>query len=181
MFARLGNKVLLIDADLRRPNCHQALEVPGRVGLANYLSGQDDLRAAIKPTAIANLSVLICGAVPRHPTELVGSRRMREALALLKERFDFVLIDSPPVMPVSDAVILASIADGIVFVVEGEKTPKHLVRAAIDQLRHFQARILGIVLNRIDIRGADYREYYQYCNPEFYQTAGAPTLRMPAP
>jgi succinoglycan biosynthesis transport protein ExoP len=175
MFAQLGNKVLLIDADLHRPSCHKILKVPGFGGLADYLAGQGELQRAIKPTSIANLSVLVCGSVPPCPTELICSRIMRDTLAFLKDRYDFLFIDSTPVMPVTDAVVLSSLADGLIFVVEGQTTPKHLVKTAIGNLGNNQAKILGIVLNRVDIRGADYREYYQYCNPEFYHSSGTPT------
>jgi succinoglycan biosynthesis transport protein ExoP len=170
MFAQLGNKVLLIDADLHRPSCHKVLKVPGIGGLADYLAGQGELNKVIKPTSIANLSVLICGSIPSCPTELICSRLMRETLAYLREYYDFLLIDSTPVMPVTDAVVLSSLVDGIIFVAEGQKTPKHLVRTAIAHLGDNQEKILGIVLNRVDIRGADYQEYYQYCNPEFYHS-----------
>jgi capsular exopolysaccharide synthesis family protein len=172
MFAQLGNNVLLIDADLHRPSCHKALKVPGATGLADYLAGQENLDKAIKPTSVPNLSVLICGSVPPSPTELIGSKKMRETLAALKERYDFLLIDSPPVMPVSDAVVLSSLADAMVFVVEGQKTPKHLARTAIAQLGNNQSKILGIVLNRVDIRGPDYRDFNQYYNPETYHPSG---------
>jgi Mrp family chromosome partitioning ATPase len=100
---------------------------------------------------------------------------MRETLALLKERYDFLLIDSPPVMPVSDAVVLSSLADALVFVVEGQKTPKPLVRSALAQLGSSQAKILGIVLNRVDIRGPDYQDFNKYYNPEAYHTSGTAT------
>ena len=175
MFAQQGNKVLLIDADLHRPSCHKALKIPGITGLADYLAGQEELHRAIKQTSIANLSVLNCGSVPPSPTELIGSRKMHETVAFLKDDYDFLFIDSPPVMPVSDAVVLSSLADGMIFVVEGQKTPKHLVRTAIAHLGNNQAKILGVVLNRVDIRGPEYREYYQYYNPEFYFPSGTST------
>jgi capsular exopolysaccharide synthesis family protein len=175
MFAQLGNKVLLIDADLHRPSCHKALKVPGATGLADYLARQGDLNEAIRSTSMANLSVLICGSVPPSPTELIGSKKMRETLDLLKDRYDFLLIDSPPVMPVSDAVVLSSLVESVVFVVEGQKTPKQLVRTAIAQLGNSQAKILGIVLNRVDIRGPDYRDFNKYYNPEAYHPTGTAT------
>jgi capsular exopolysaccharide synthesis family protein len=124
---------------------------------------------------MANLSVLICGSVPPSPTELIGSKKMRETLDLLKDRYDFLLIDSPPVMPVSDAVVLSSLVESVVFVVEGQKTPKQLVRTAIAQLGNSQAKILGIVLNRVDIRGPDYRDFNKYYNPEAYHPTGTAT------
>jgi capsular exopolysaccharide synthesis family protein len=175
MFAQLGNKVLLIDADLHRPHCHKVLKVPGLGGLADYLAGQGELHRAIKPTSIENLSVLVSGSVPPRPTELICSRIMRETLSFLKDRYDFLFIDSTPVMPVTDAVVLSSLVDGMIFVVEGQKTPKHLVKTAIGSLGSNQEKILGIVLNRVDIRGTDYREYYQYSNPEFYHSSRTPT------
>jgi capsular exopolysaccharide synthesis family protein len=175
MFAQLGNKVLLIDADLHRPACHKVLKVPAFGGLADYLAGQGELQRAIKPTAIANLSVLVSGSIPPRPTELICSRIMREILEFLKNRYDFIFIDTTPVMPVTDAVVLSSLVDGMIFVVEGQKTPKHLVKTAIGHLGNNQAKILGIVLNRVDIRDSYYREYYQYCNPEFYHSSGTPT------
>jgi len=168
MFAQLGNQVLLIDADLRRPTCHKALRVQSAAGLVDYLAGQEELEKAIKATSIPNLSVLNGGSIPPSPTELIGSRKMQYTLALLKDRYDFILIDSPPVMPVSDAVILSTMADAMIFVVRGQKTPKHVVREAISQLGNNRAKILGIVLNRVDVRSAEYKDYYQYYNPEFY-------------
>jgi capsular exopolysaccharide synthesis family protein len=168
MFAQLGNRVLLIDADLRRPTCHKALRVQSAAGLVDYLAGQEELDKAIKPTSIPNLAVLNGGSIPPSPTELIGSKKMYETLALLKDRYDFILIDSPPVMPVSDAVVLSTMADAMIFVVRGQKTPKHVVREAISQLGNNRAKILGVVLNRVDVRSAEYRDYYQYYNPEFY-------------
>ena len=173
--AHQGSTVLLIDADLHRPSCHKALKIPGAQGLADYLAGQLDLHRAIKPTSVANLSVMNCGSIPPSPTELIGSKKMRETLDRLKENYDFLVIDSPPVMPVSDAVVLSSLADGMIFVVEAQRTPKHLVRTAIAQLGSNQSKILGIVLNRVDIRGPEYREYYHYYNPQFYQASGTST------
>ncbi len=170
MFAQTGLQVLVIDADLRRPSCHKALKVRGGRGLTDFLAGQEELEKTIKPTSIPNLFVLNCGSAPPNPTELVGSKKMHETLALLKDRYDFILIDSPPVMPVSDAVILSTMVEGVVLVVKGQETPKHLVKAAVSQLGNGQGKILGVVLNRVDIRGADYTDYYQYYYPQSYYT-----------
>ena len=103
MLAQMDLQVLLIDADLRRPSCHKALKMRRGRGLTDFLAGQESLDNVIKPTPISNLFVLNCGSTPPNPTELVGSRRMHETLAALKDHYDFILIDSPPVMPVSDA------------------------------------------------------------------------------
>ena len=168
MFARLGNRVLLMDADLRRPTCHKALKVQGATGLADYLAGQEELDKVIKLTSIPNLWILNGGSVPPSPTELIGSKKMQDTLALLKESYDFIFIDSPPIMPVSDAVVLSTLTDGMIFVVRGQNTPKHIVREAISQLGNNRSKILGVVLNRVDVRSAEYRDYYRYYNPEFY-------------
>jgi capsular exopolysaccharide synthesis family protein len=167
MFAQTGLRVLVIDADLRRPSCHKALKVRNGPGLTDFLTGQVELEKMIKPTSIANLFVLNCGSTPPNPTELVGSKKMHDTLADLKNRYDFILIDSPPVMPVSDAVVLSTMVEGVVLVVRAQETRKDLVKAAVSQLGNGQGKILGVVLNRVDIRSADYTGY-QYYYPHFY-------------
>jgi capsular exopolysaccharide synthesis family protein len=172
MLAQMELKVLLIDADLRRPSCHKALKMRGGRGLTDFLAGQEELENVIKPTSISNLFVLNCGSSPPNPTELVGSRRMNETLAALRDRYDFILIDSPPVMPVSDAVVLSRIVDGVVLVVRGDETKRHIAKAAVSQLGNGHGKILGVVLNRVDIRSAEYKDYYKYYSPDsFYSSA----------
>jgi len=171
MFAQLGYNCLVIDADLRRPSCHRALRVSNDRGLTDFLVGQEALANVIKPTPIANLSVLNCGAVAPNPTELIASKKMRDALDNLKERFDFVLVDSPPVMPVSDAIVLSTMVDGVVYVVRGQETPKNTVKAAISQLKNdHQAKILGVLLNRVDVRAAEYDDYYVHDGDDYYSS-----------
>ena len=96
---------------------------------------------------------------------------MNETLAALKDRYDFILIDSPPVMPVSDAVILSTMVDGVVLVVRSENTKKHIVKTAVAQLGNGSGKILGVVLNRVDIRGAEYKDYYKHYNPDYYYSS----------
>jgi capsular exopolysaccharide synthesis family protein len=171
MFAVLGNRVLLMDADLRRPTCHKVLKIPSARGLVDYLAGHEHLDNAIKPTSIPNLSILNGGSIPSSPTELIGSIKMQDTLALLKDRYDFIFIDCPPVLPVSDAVVLSTLADGLILVVRGQKTPKQVVREAVAQLGNTRAKILGVVLNRVDIRKAEYKHYYRYYHAEYYSSA----------
>src|SRR5215470_216717 len=109
MFAQLGHRVLIIDADLRRPACHKALRVQNDRGLTEYLTGQEELANVIKSTSVPNLYILGCGSIPPNPTEMIGSGKMRDMLALLRDDYDFILVDSPPVIPVSDAAVLSSI------------------------------------------------------------------------
>jgi capsular exopolysaccharide synthesis family protein len=128
------------------------------------------LSDVIKPTMIENLSVLNCGSTAPNPTELIASKKMSVALDNLRERYDFVFVDSPPVMPVSDAVILATMVDGVVFVVRGQETPKHLVKTALSQLKTDQTKVLGVLLNRVDLRRAEYAHYYHYYGGEYYSS-----------
>lgn len=162
MFARMGSRVLVVDADLRQPNCLKVLHVHSKLGLSDYLANLAGLEEIIKPTSIANLSVLGPGTLPPRPTELIGSAKMADTLALLKESYDFVFIDSPPVLPVSDPLVLSPLADGLIFVVHGQKTPAPIVREAMNQLNQHQSKIIGVVLNRVDMRSAEYRHYYHY-------------------
>jgi capsular exopolysaccharide synthesis family protein len=162
MFARMGSRVLVLDADLRQPSCLRALRVQSAWGLSDYLVGLTGLDKVISSTPIPNLSVLGAGSVPPSPTELIGSKKMADTLELLKQQYDFIFIDSPPVMPVSDSVVLSTMVDGLVFVVRGQNTPKPIVKDALAQLSHKSSKILGMVLNRVDMKSPDYQHYYHY-------------------
>jgi capsular exopolysaccharide synthesis family protein len=168
MFAHLGYRCLVIDADLRRPSCHRALRVENERGLADLLVGQEDFEGTIQSTSIANLSVLSCGPIVPNPAELVGSQKMRQTLAELRDRYDFILIDSPPVMPVSDAIVLSTMVDGVVYVVRAQETPKYVVQTALDQLRTEHTKVLGVLLNRVDLRSAEYKDYNKYYGSDYY-------------
>jgi len=170
MFAQLGYNCLVVDADLRRPSCHRALRVPNERGLTDFLVGQETLEHVIQPTSVANLSVLNSGSMAPNPTELIASKKMREALDDLKDRYDFIFVDSPPVMPVSDSIILSTMVDGVIFVVRGQETPKHLVKSSIAQLKNKQSKMLGVLLNRVDLRSAEYKDYYQYYGEDYYSS-----------
>jgi len=172
MFALMGSRVLVVDADLRQPSCLKALRVESDRGLADYLANLSPLDQVIQPTSIPNLSVLGAGSLPPSPTELLGSKKMSETLAYLKQRYDYVFIDSPPVIPVSDAVVLSTIVDGLIFVVRGQMTPKPIVREALAQLGNRQSKILGLVLNRVNMKSGEYRNYYHYYNSgDYFPTA----------
>jgi capsular exopolysaccharide synthesis family protein len=162
MFARMGSRVLVVDADLRQPNCLKALRVKSDRGLADYLANLAPLDQVIQPTSIRNLSVLGAGSMPPSPTELLGSKKMAETLEYLKQRYDYVFIDSPPVLPVSDAVVLSTIVDSLIFVVQGQATPGPIVKAALAQLGARQSKFLGLVLNRVDMKSSEYRNYSHY-------------------
>ncbi|HYY16643.1 MAG TPA: capsular biosynthesis protein, partial [Gammaproteobacteria bacterium] len=101
------------------------------------------------------------GSLPPNPAELVGSIKMQETVASLREQYDYILIDSPPVMQVSDAALLATIVDGVVLVVHSQETPKYVVRDAHARLSYARAKILGVMLNRVNLRSGDYAYYYR--------------------
>ncbi len=160
--AQSGARVLIVDADMRRPRCHRVLGMENGHGLSTLLTGQGDLRDAVKPTSIENLFFVASGPVPPDPAELVGSVKMRETLDLLREGFDYVLIDSPPVLPVTDGVLLATMVEGVVLVARGQQTPKDVVRKARERLDYARANILGVVLNNVNVNSGDYHYHNRY-------------------
>jgi len=168
MLSQLGASVLLIDADMRRPRCHRVLDLDNNLGLTEVLTGVRDLHDLIRPTAVPNLFILSSGSVPPNATELVGSPKMHQVVTQLQEIYDYIVIDSPPVMPVSDALLLSTIVDGVLLVTNASRTPKQQVRAARARLEYARAKIFGTVLNRIRIHHSEYQYYYHqgYYTPE---------------
>lgn len=159
-FAQTGGRVLLVDADLRKPRCHEVLGLENGAGLSDVLTGQARHEDAIRPTE-AGLFFLSAGSSCPNPAALLGSAAMRDLLAGLCEAYDHVLLDSPPVMPVSDPATLATLVDGV-LVVAGAATPKRVVRRACAQLMQVGATIFGVALNRVDTAGPDYHYYNPY-------------------
>jgi succinoglycan biosynthesis transport protein ExoP len=161
MLAQLGPSVL-IDADLRRSRCHQVLAIDNLAGLTETLTGSRKWPEVIRPTEIDNLDFLSAGSAPPNPTELLGSPKMAEILAAMGERYSYIVIDSSPVLPVSDALLLASLVDGVVVVVNGVATPRQQVKTACARLEYARGKILGVVLNRIHLQSPDYYYYYHH-------------------
>jgi capsular exopolysaccharide synthesis family protein len=160
--ADAGSRVILLDVDLRRPGCHHVLGIDNECGLSSFLAGQAELDAVVHALDAPRLDFVPAGPTPPNPAELVGSARMREALERLQEEYDFVILDSPPVLPVTDASVLAREADGVVLVVKGHDTPRELVRRARDQLQQAGARLLGVVVNNVDLGWGDLYLYNRY-------------------
>lgn len=160
--AEAGSRVLLIDVDLRRPSCHRVLGITNDRGLSTFLSGQADMASLIRPLHGDRLFFVPAGPTPPNPAELVGSARMRDALEELRDDYDFVILDSPPVLPVTDAVVLGREADGAVLVVKGHDTPRELLRRARDQLLQANVHLLGAVVNNVDLRWGDQYFYGRY-------------------
>jgi protein-tyrosine kinase len=167
--AQADRAVLLIDTDLRRPVINTLFRQPATPGLSSYLAGDALLEAVIQKTAVPNLSIIASGPTPPNPAELVGSRRMRELLDAASERFDMILLDSPPLLAVSDAGALVPMVDGVLLVVGSGVTARLALRRAKEAIQAVQGRIVGAVLNRFDASAQGYSRHY-YDRYENYYT-----------
>ena len=163
VLAQREARVLLIDADLRRPNIHHRFGLSGKVGLSTLLSGVSTLEDTVQRVAEApNLDVLASGPVPPFPTEMLGSAAMSALLDRVKHLYSHIVIDSPPILSVTDGVVLARQSDAVVLVVRHGKSSKHVVRRARDLLIRSGAPITGLVLNAVDMNSPEYYGYYGY-------------------
>jgi capsular exopolysaccharide synthesis family protein len=163
--AQLGDKTLLVDADLRKPGINRALSlVDGKhAGLSSYLAGVSSLDLITVPhPAITNLAAIPTGPIPPNPADLLSSRRLTELIAELRTRYKFVVIDSPPIMAATDAVILSVLVDGVLLVVRSGETPKEAFTRTRDLLAGVKCRMLGVVLNAVDASSPDYYYSYRY-------------------
>jgi capsular exopolysaccharide synthesis family protein len=155
VFAQTGVRVLVIDADLRRPACHRVLGIDNGFGLTEVLTGRRAPEEVIHPTMIKHLFLLNAGSSPPDTAELLGSKKMQEILASLQEHYDYILIDSPSLKPLSDTMLLSSMVDGVVLVVNSQGTSKYVVKEARARLSYARAKILGVILNRVDLPSGD--------------------------
>jgi len=163
--ASLGNRVVIVDCDMRRPACHRSTGVENKPGFVQCLTGHVDLLEAILPVpGVTNLSVIPCGPIPPNPAEVLSSPMAGELLRKLRADFEYVLVDSPPLLSVSDSRILATMTDAVVLVARAYSTPYEAVRRAKSLLYGAGARILGVALNDVDLRkdGYAYNYYYRY-------------------
>jgi succinoglycan biosynthesis transport protein ExoP len=168
VLAQQGSRVLIIDADLRRPTIHKHLRVPVVGGLSRVLTGTADIDKAIVPwPKLPQLHVLPAGPHPPHPAELLSSQAMRDLLEQLKERYDHILIDTPPVLSVTDAVLLSVQVDSVLLVLRSGRTTKMALRRACDLLFQVSARLTGVIVNGVDLRSPDYY-YYYYSGSKYY-------------
>jgi succinoglycan biosynthesis transport protein ExoP len=168
--SQTGARVLIIEADLRRPRIHRIFQQENGVGLSNFLSGNAELDSIIKSTEIPNLSYIASGPLPPNPSELLGSSIFKSMIESLDEQFDHIVFDAPPILGFADSVILATSVDGTILVVQGGKTPKETLQRTKDVLSQVNARILGVVINRVNIRrsGYDGYGYYYYRYHSYY-------------
>jgi succinoglycan biosynthesis transport protein ExoP len=156
--AQLGCRILIVDADLRSSGLRSLANTEKSVGLSHVLSGQADVMSIIRPyRGAANLSVLPSGDLPAYPSELLGAKRFRDVLKNLREKFDFVFIDSPPLLLVTDALLVAMQVDGVILVLRAGSTTRPALRSALRLLHRVHAPLLGSVLNRVNRKSAEYR------------------------
>ena len=165
--SQLGASVLLIDCDLRKPSAHKLLGVNQHTGLSTYLSQGANLDELIAPTEVENLHLLPCGQIPPNPAELLSSKRMKEMLKTLGEQFDHIVIDSPPITNVTDPIILATMVDGVILVVQAGKSSREDVGRSCQELASVGAKTLGALLNHVDLRRDGKDGYFRY----YYSTA----------
>jgi succinoglycan biosynthesis transport protein ExoP len=163
--AQLGGSVILVDADLRRPQIHKLFfDANQPCGLSTFLAGLAELDDVIQASPVPNLSLLSSGMLPPNSAELVSSEKMSALLDQLAERFDHIIIDSPPVSDVTDPVILSRLVDGVILVVQSGKSERDVVRHARQELHRVGAKMMGVVLNKVNLRRDGYNYYYRYGN-----------------
>ncbi len=163
VLAQKGIRVLLIDADLRRPSIHKTLGMGPRSGLSNVLTGSATLQQAItRSPVLPSLSVLPAGTPPPNPAELLASSNMRDMLEELRGQYDHIVVDTPPTLSVTDAVVLSPRADAIVLVIRSGQTTKQALRRSRDILMQVNAKVSGVLLNAVDLSSPDYYYYYEY-------------------
>ncbi len=167
-----GTRTIIVDADLRRPVGHRIFNVEKNRGLTNVLVGNLKLEDAVQPTAIQNLDILTSGILPPNPAELLGSERMRQLLEMLKSKYDTVLLDTPPLIAVTDAAVLSKEVDGVLLVVSSGRTHRAALSRGSDLLRNVNANILGVVLNGVS-RENTYGSYYYYYHNYYYYYSDA--------
>ena len=158
--SQTGARVLIIDGDMRKPRIHKVFDNGNGIGLSNFLSGNAKLWSVIRKTEIQNLYYIPAGSVPPNPAELIASNLFREMMQALGERFDHIVVDCPPVIGFADSVILSSMVDGVILVVLSGKTPRMALQRAKDALLQVNAKILGVVINRVNIHHSEYSDYY---------------------
>jgi succinoglycan biosynthesis transport protein ExoP len=171
VFALNGARVLLLDSDLRRPSVHLRFRISNKVGLTSVLTGKVSLQDAITSVpSVPTLHILPAGPIAPMPAELLGSLQMQRLVEGLRADYDFILIDTPPVLTVTDAAVLVSISDGVVLVLRYGQASRNVVARASEILLRSGAHLLGVVLNAVDLQSSDYAEYYGRAYNDYYQS-----------
>lgn len=182
-FAQMGSRVLLIDADLRRPKVHKVLGIDNRTGITNFLAIHDNYQKYINKCPVENLDILTSGAIPPNPSELLNSNAMKQFIQKTKEDYDIIFIDSPPIGTVTDAAILSTIVDGTILVAASGVVERDALVRAKELLSKVKANIIGVVLNKLDknAQGNYYYYYYYYYGENNETQSGRKTKRRRKP
>ena len=164
VLTQAGKSVLLIDCDMRNPTVHKNFNLSNKIGLSSCISMGTAVADAVQATGIEGLDALTAGVIPPNPSELLGSEQMKNLLQRAKEQYDYVLIDTPPVMPVTDALIVSRFVDGMILVIASAEVKVEMAREVKNQLVNAGANILGVVLNKVrsEHHGYGYGYYYYY-------------------
>ena len=160
--AQVGQRVLLVDSDLRSPSLHRLFGRRHDPGLVSYLTGREDWHSLVRSSGITGLDLVTCGPVPPNPSELLSSPRMTQLIKLAKERYDFIILDSAPMLALADSRILAPMVSGVLLVVKSGTVPREQVLHAQKGILSAGANLLGVVLNRVDLATHGYYDYRSY-------------------
>jgi len=176
--AASGERVMILDCDLRRPTIHQRLNIGRDRGITNYIlsSDGDDWRNYIKATDLPNLHAITCGPIPPNPADVFGHERFLSLLKELRREYDWVFIDSPPVVSLADSTILASLSDSVAFVIKHNQNDKDLIKRCVTNVRRVNANVIGAVLNNVDLERSHYKDYY-YVGYYYYGESGTKKSR----
>ncbi|MCK5214495.1 MAG: polysaccharide biosynthesis tyrosine autokinase [Candidatus Omnitrophica bacterium] len=160
--AQNNKKVLLVDADMRKPYLHRVYKADNKKGLSTYLSGQTSFEKIVHETHIENLSFIGCGPFPPDPSELLASKKMEEFITYAKGKFDYIFFDTPPIMVVTDAVVLSKIVDGTIIVMESGRSSRKIIPMLRQKLNNSKARVIGFIINKIKSQNGEYEHFYEY-------------------
>ncbi|UOR14056.1 CpsD/CapB family tyrosine-protein kinase [Halobacillus amylolyticus] len=160
VFAQQGKRVLLVDGDLRKPTVHHSFRLNNTKGLSNFLVGRQTLKETTQITAVDNLDVLPSGPIPPNPSELLGSKAMHKLMMEARQHYDLIILDTPPVLAVSDSQVLAREVDGVMLVVRSGQTEFQAAERAKELLEQSKANLLGVVLNDREKKNSNYYYYY---------------------
>jgi capsular exopolysaccharide synthesis family protein len=168
-FSQLEKRILIIDADLRKPRLHRLFKIKNVGGLSGYLTGRVSIKDVIQETSHENIWIISSGPIPPNPAELLNSERMKELLNDMKEKFDVVLLDTPPILAVVDALIVSSLSDSMVFIIKAGKTARLPFLRAVEELKQAKTKIIGVVFNEVKIKEREsYSPYYHYYRYNYY-------------
>lgn len=181
--AQTGASVVIIDADMRRPRLRSIFSLSERAGLSSILSSEmseAEVLAVVTPDPTTGLNLLTAGPIPPNPAELLGSEQMRRLLTILQSKFTHVVVDSPPINSFTDGVLIATMVDGVLLVVHGGKSSRHVVKRSRQLLHDVGAKIFGVVLNNVNLQSHDYYYYQRYYGSSYYRSDGEEEMPPPA-